>query len=163
MNIVMNNRCGKVPRRRGNVSRMRWIGTSLQGFIFFHIDLKIFLQFSLDKLLWTKSFHSLPGCSCSIGTLWRDHGTGRKPFRIQIVAKQVLAFKSRYNLGRLSQRTILSKPQRCVRACSFQDKDHLFMFRTDENKPFAIDRQKPKGAGFYSEDLSYKEFKVCRL
>ena len=37
------------------------------------------------------------------------------------------------------------------------------MFRTDENKPFAIDRQKPKGAGFYSEDLSFKEFKVCRL
>merc|ERR1712157_441711 len=32
--------------------------------------------------------------------------------------------------------------------------------RTDENKPFAIDRQKPDGAGFYSEDLSYKEFKV---
>jgi len=32
--------------------------------------------------------------------------------------------------------------------------------RTDENKPFAIDRQKPEGAGFYSEDLSYKEFKV---
>merc|ERR1711963_974491 len=31
--------------------------------------------------------------------------------------------------------------------------------RTDENKPFAIDRQKPDGAGFYSEDLSYKEFK----
>ena len=35
------------------------------------------------------------------------------------------------------------------------------MFRTDENKPFAIDRQKPEGAGFYSEGLSYKEFKVC--
>merc|ERR1712130_200723 len=32
--------------------------------------------------------------------------------------------------------------------------------RTDENKPFAIDRQKPEGAGFYSEDLSFKEFKV---
>merc|ERR1719153_1843651 len=32
--------------------------------------------------------------------------------------------------------------------------------RTDENKPFAIDRQKPDGASFYSEDLSYKEFKV---
>merc|ERR1712198_672605 len=32
--------------------------------------------------------------------------------------------------------------------------------RTDENKPFAIDRQKPEGAGFYSEGLSYKEFKV---
>ena len=35
--------------------------------------------------------------------------------------------------------------------------------RTDENKPFAIDRQKPEGAGFYSEDLSYKEFKVKHL
>ena len=35
--------------------------------------------------------------------------------------------------------------------------------RTDENKPFAIDRQKPDGAGFYSEDLSYKEFKVKHL
>jgi len=32
--------------------------------------------------------------------------------------------------------------------------------RTDQNKPFAIDRQKPEGAGFYSEGLSYKEFKV---
>jgi len=32
--------------------------------------------------------------------------------------------------------------------------------RTEENKPFAIDRQKPEGAGFYSEGLSYKEFKV---
>merc|ERR1712222_285737 len=32
--------------------------------------------------------------------------------------------------------------------------------RTDENKPFAIDRTKPEGAGFYSEGLSYKEFKV---
>lgn len=27
------NRCGKVPRRRENSWRMRWIGTSLQGFI----------------------------------------------------------------------------------------------------------------------------------
>ena len=41
-----------------------------------------------------------------------------------------------------------------------EDKDHLILFRTDENKPFAIDRQKPEGAGFYSEGLSYKEFKV---
>ena len=40
------------------------------------------------------------------------------------------------------------------------DKDQPFLFRTDENKPFAIDRTKPEGAGFYSEGLSYKEFKV---
>ena len=43
---------------------------------------------------------------------------------------------------------------------SLHFKDHLLLFRTDENKPFAIDRQKPEGAGFYSEGLSYKEFKV---
>ena len=34
------------------------------------------------------------------------------------------------------------------------------IFRTDGNKPFAIDRQKPAGSGFYSEGMSYKEFKV---
>jgi len=32
--------------------------------------------------------------------------------------------------------------------------------RTEDNKPFAIDREKPQGAGFYSEGLSLKEFKV---
>ena len=38
----------------------------------------------------------------------------------------------------------------------------ILFFRTDQNKPFAIDRQKPEGAGFYSEGLSYKEFKVFK-
>jgi hypothetical protein len=34
--------------------------------------------------------------------------------------------------------------------------------RTDGNKPFATDQEKPDGAGFYSEGLSYKELKVGR-
>ena len=34
------------------------------------------------------------------------------------------------------------------------------LIRTDGHKPFAIDMQKPEGAGFYLGGLSYKEFKV---
>ena len=49
----------------------------------------------------------------------------------------------------------------CPNLIDVYDKDYPFLFRTEENKPFAIDRQKPEGAGFYSEGLSYKEFKVC--
>ena len=51
----------------------------------------------------------------------------------------------------------------CPNLIEVYDKDYPFLFRTEENKPFAIDRQKPEGAGFYSEGLSYKEFKVWWL
>ena len=62
-----------------------------------------------------------------------------------------------------------------ARSKKFKNNNQLFLFRlqleywdimkgpwdrTDQNKPFAIDREKPEGAGFYSSGLSYKELKV---
>ena len=127
-------RFGKVRRPRKNNWRTRWAGTSWQGFTFLQTTNPTNSKYQQFEVISTSP-------------------------RLQMQYWNIMKGPwDRWDLAYLSFHTILFFFLTFFTVTIFQ-----CCVRTDENKPFAIDRQKPDGAGFYSEDLSYKEFKVKHL
>ena len=127
-------RFGKVRRPKKNNWRTRWAGTSWQGFTFLQTTNPTNSKYQQFEVISTSP-------------------------RLQMQYWNIMKGPwDRWDLAYLSFHTILFFFLTFFTVTIFQ-----CCVRTDENKPFAIDRQKPDGAGFYSEDLSYKEFKVKHL